>query len=65
MLLIDRLKHRFHAQWLEGHRSMLQINLLAVEYFLRHAVRHISFHLLRPVGIILTVTRYQVLIQHL
>ena len=65
MLLIYRLKHRFHAQWLEGHLSMLEINLLAVEYFLRHAIRHISFHLLRPIGIIFTITRNQVLIQHL
>ena len=65
MLLVNRLKHRLHPQWLEGHRPMLQINLLTVEYFLRHAVRHISFHLLRPIGIILTITRNKVLIQHL
>ena len=63
MLLVDRLKHSFHAQWLERHRSVLQVNLVSVEDFLRQAIRNVARHILRAAsGRILAVTREQVLI---
>ena len=63
MLLVDRLKHSFHAQWLERHRPMLQVDLLSVENFLRQAICNIARNVLRAIsGYILAVTGEQVLI---